>query len=83
LVLICYATIGLPLFMITTAKISGMLASIFKFGYKYIVLFPFVLLKKLKCFRKKRVKIEKNEEKKISSTKLKYFNLIYTIVNLQ
>jgi len=51
--------------MITTAKISGMLASIFKFGYKYIVLFPFVLLKKLKCFRKKRVNIEKNEEKKI------------------
>jgi hypothetical protein len=75
LVLICYATIGLPLFMITTAKISGMLASIFKFGYKYIVLFPFVLLKKLKCFRKKKVKIDNNEKKKVSSNKLKYINL--------
>lgn len=61
--------------MITTAKISGMLASIFKFGYKYIVLFPFVLLKKLKCFRKKKAKIDNNEKKKASSNKLKYINL--------
>lgn len=61
IVILCYATIGIPLFLITTAKISFMLADIFAFLYKYIILCPCtfaVIIKK----RNERLKREAEEE---------------------
>jgi hypothetical protein len=43
IVIICYATFGIPLFLMTTAKISVMLSNIFAFLFKHIILFPFNL----------------------------------------
>ena len=62
IVILCYATIGIPLFLMTTAKISFMLADIFAFLYKYIILFPcnlFVAIRKRSIKRKKQA--EKDE----------------------
>ena len=40
IVIICYAMIGIPFFLMTTAKISLMLAGIFSFVYENFILFP-------------------------------------------
>ena len=71
IVIICYATIGIPLFLMTTAKISVMLANIFAFLYKYIVLCP------CNCVARHK----KNQKKKKTQDSEKTINTLGSLMN--
>ena len=75
LTIICYATIGIPLYLITTAKISFMLAAIFAFFYKYTILVPISLVAKLLPKQKKSTqkKPKSKDEENDAFGKKQYF----------
>lgn len=60
---ICYATIGIPIFLLCVANISGVLGEMFRFLYSKIICGPCILYKKHKA-KARRAKLE--EESGIS-----------------
>jgi len=65
IVIICYATFGIPLFLMTTAKISVMLSNIFAFLFKHIILFPFNLFCNFNDSSKRKNSKSKSKVKKL------------------
>ena len=62
IVIICYATLGIPLFLMTTAKISIMLANIFAFLYKYVILCPITFALYMEKVKKRRKEEEEEDD---------------------
>ncbi|CAF1106217.1 unnamed protein product [Adineta steineri] len=55
---ICYATIGIPIFLLCVANISGVLGEMFRFIYARIICGPCILLKKRRAAAARRARLE-------------------------